>query len=113
MLLRELQALQGAAGMPATDEQLLVAADDEGLGLSLYVDRTVLGRLVERCPLRLLLAQRARYEEAHRCAARSCRRLEERFLRRRQARPEAMVAQLRAFYRLGRHAKLRHAESWR
>jgi len=35
MLLRELQALQGAAGMPATDEQLLVAADDEGRGLSL------------------------------------------------------------------------------
>ena len=51
--------------------------------------------------------------EAHRYAARFCRRLEDRFLRRRQARPEAMVAQLRAFYRLGRHAKLRHAESWR
>ena len=57
--------------------------------------------------------QRARYEEAHRYAARFCRRLEERFLRRRQARPEELVAQLRAFYRLGRHAKLRHAETWR
>jgi hypothetical protein len=185
-------ALQGAAGRPATDEQLLVTEDEEGLGLSLYLDRAVLERLLERCPLRelsednladyctalegvshfhylvwnaaharpvslldlelqaevdkyasalrLLLAQRggkfpgelferlfdrasflptltpeqrARYEEAHRYAARFCRRLEERFLRRRQARPEAMVAQLRAFYRLGRHAKLRHAESWR
>lgn len=57
--------------------------------------------------------QRARYEEAHRYAARFCRRLEERFLRRRQARPEALVAELRAFYRLGSHAKLRHAELWR
>jgi len=184
--------LLGAVGPPATDEQLLVAEDGEGLELSLYVDRQVLERLLGRCPLRelsdanladyctalegvshfhylvwnaararqvsllelelqaevdkyasalrLLLAQRggrfpgelferlfdrasflpslepeqrARYEEAHRYAARFCRRLEERFLRRRQARPEAMVAELRAFYRLGRHAKLRHAELWR
>lgn len=185
-------ALQGLAGAPVTDEQLLVAEDADGLGLSLYVDRAVLERLVERCPLRalsesnladyctalegvshfhylvwnavraravsllelelqaevdkyasalrLLLAQRdgrlpcelrdrlferaaflpslsgeqrARYEEAHRYAARFCGRLEERFLRRRQVRPEAMVAELRTFYRLGNHAKLRHAESWR
>lgn len=55
---------------------------------------------------------RRRYEEAHRCAARFCRRLEERFLRSRRARPEAMLAQLRSFYRLGRHAKLRHATEW-
>jgi len=185
-------ALQGAVDGPVTDEQLLVAEDEDGLGLSLYLDRAVLERLLARCPLRelsednladyctalegvshfhylvwnaaharsvslldlelqaevdkyasalrLLLAQRGgkfpgelfdrlfdrasflptltpeqrgRYEEAHRYAARFCRRLEDRFLRRRQARPEAMVAQLRAFYRLGRHAKLRHAESWR
>ena len=185
-------ALQGAAGALPTDEQLLVAEDEDGLELSLYVDQAVLERLIERCPLRalsdenladyctalegvshfhyvvwnavrartvsllelelqaevdkyanalqLLLAQRGgrfpgelferlfdrasflptltpeqrtRYEEAHRYAARFCRRLEERFLRRRQARPEAMVAELRAFYRLGRHAKLRHAELWR
>lgn len=57
--------------------------------------------------------QQSRYEEAHRFAARFCRRLEERFLRRRQARPDAMLAELRSFYRLGRHAKLRHAELWR
>lgn len=185
-------ALQGAARAPATDEQLLLVEDEEGVELSLYVDRAVLERLLEHCPLRalgdanladyctalegvshfhylvwsavrerhvsllelelqaevdkyasalrLLLAQRAgrfpeelygrlfegvsflptlapeeraRYEEAHRYAARFCRRLEERFLRRRQARPEAMVAELRSFYRLGRHAKLRHAELWR
>jgi hypothetical protein len=185
-------ALQGATGGPATAEQLLLAEDEDGIEVSLYVDRAVLERLAEHCPLRslsdqnladyctvlegvshfhyliwnavrarhvsllelelqaevdkyasalrLLLAQRdgrfpgelferlfdgasflptlspgerARYEEAHRYAARFCRRLEERFLRRRQARPEAMVAELRAFYRLGRHAKLRHAELWR
>lgn len=56
--------------------------------------------------------ERARYEEAHHFAARFCRRLEERFLRRRRARPEALLAELRAFYRLGRHAKLRHAAQW-
>ena len=185
-------ALQGAAGAPETDEQLLVAEGAEGLELSLYVDRAVLERLGERCPLReltdgnladyctalegvshfhylvwnavrsravslldlelqaevdkyasalrLLLAQRdgrfpgelfgrlfdrvsflpalapeqrLRYEEAHRCAARFCRRLEERFLRPRRARPEALVEELRKFYRLGGHAKLRHAELWR
>ena len=184
--------LQGVPQAPTVDEQLLVAEDEDGLGVSLYVDRAVLERLVARCPLRLLCdanladyctalegvshfhylvwsaeharpvsllelelqaevdkyasalrlllmqrgglfpgelferlfdrttfvpgltrEQRSRYEEAHRYAARFCRRLEERFLRRRQARPEALVAELRAFYRLGRHAKLRHAEQWR
>jgi hypothetical protein len=53
--------------------------------------------------------ERERYTEAHRFAARFCGRLEERFLRRRQARPAAMLAELRSFYRLGRHAKLRYA----
>jgi hypothetical protein len=57
-------------------------------------------------------ADERRYKEAHRFAARFCRRLEERFLRSRRARPEAMLAQLRSFYRLGRHAKLRHAAEW-
>lgn len=56
--------------------------------------------------------ERARYEEAHRFAARFCRRLEERFLRRRRARPEALLAELRRFYRLGSHSKLRHAAQW-
>jgi hypothetical protein len=56
--------------------------------------------------------ERERYREAHRFAARFCRRLEERFLRRRHARPGAMLAELRSFYRLGRHAKLRHAAEW-
>jgi hypothetical protein len=184
-------ALQGCTGTPPTDEQLLIAAGDDGVELGLYVDAAVLERLQTRCPLRdlnernladyctalegvshfhyyawsahcgrdvsllelelqaevdkyasalsLMLAQRdgcfpedlfhrlfdgvsflpqivpedrQRYEEAHRFAARFCRRLEERFLRARRARPEAMLAQLRSFYRLGRHAKLRHAAEW-
>lgn len=57
-------------------------------------------------------AERARYEEAHRYAARFCRRLEERFLRARRARPEALLAELRRFYRLGNQSKLRHAAQW-
>jgi hypothetical protein len=61
----------------------------------------------------LSTTERTRYEEAHRFAARFCGRLEERFLRRRQARPDGLLAELRTFYRLGRHAKLRHAEQWR
>jgi hypothetical protein len=185
-------ALQGAAGAPPTDEQLLLAEDEDGMGVSLYVDQAVLERLMARCPLRTLsddnladyctalegvshfhylvwsavrarrvsllelelqgevdkyasalrlmlsqrdgrfpadlyqrlferatflpslsAAERQRYEEAHRCAARFCRRLEERFLRCRRARPEALVGELRAFYRRGGHAKLHYAESWR
>ena len=57
----------------------------------------------------LSASERERYVEAHRFAARFCGRLEEKFLRRRQARPAAMLAELRSFYRLGSHAKLRHA----
>jgi hypothetical protein len=56
--------------------------------------------------------ERQRYGEAHRFAARFCRRLEERFLCQRRARPEALINELRRFYRLGRHAKLRHAQQW-
>jgi hypothetical protein len=68
-------------------------------------------RLFEGCRLlpHLTVAERQRYTEAHRCAARFCERLETRFLRRRQARPAALLAELRSFYRLGSHAKLRHA----
>jgi hypothetical protein len=71
-------------------------------------------RLFERASLLPHLEEedRRRYAEAHRFAARFCRRLEERFLRSRRARPDAMLAQLRSFYRLGRHAKLCHAAEW-
>jgi len=57
-------------------------------------------------------AERYRYQEAHRMAARFCQRLEDRFLRPRRARPAALLTELRSFYRLGRHAKLRHAAQW-
>ena len=50
-----------------------------------------------------------RYRTAHRCAARYCRRLEHRFVKRGQARIEALVRELRIFYRLGSTAKLSHA----
>src|SRR5271165_7219148 len=50
-----------------------------------------------------------RYRTAHRCAARYCRRLEHRFVNRGVARIEALVRELRKFYRLGSTAKLQHA----
>lgn len=58
---------------------------------------------------RLTTAQVARYRAAHRCAAQYCRRLERRFVRRGRAQVEALVRELRRFYRLGSAAKLRHA----
>jgi hypothetical protein len=50
-----------------------------------------------------------RYLTAHRCAAQYCRRLERRFVKRGEARIEALVRELRRFYRLGCTAKLRYA----
>ncbi len=58
---------------------------------------------------RLKPEQYHRYLTAHRCAAQYCRRLERRFVRRGEARIEAMLRELRKFYRLGSAAKLRHA----
>ncbi len=58
---------------------------------------------------RLRQDQYDRYRTAHRCAAHYCRRLERRFVRRGEARIEALVRELRKFYRLGSAAKLRHA----
>lgn len=49
---------------------------------------------------------RNRYEEANRHAARYCRELDERYLRRRQSRPEAWVQELRRFFRCGHQQKL-------
>jgi hypothetical protein len=53
--------------------------------------------------------QYERYRTAHRCAARYCRDLERKFVSRGEARVEALVRELRKFYRLGSTAKLRHA----
>ncbi len=58
---------------------------------------------------RLQPDQYHRYRTAHRCAAQYCRRLEHRFVSRGQARIEALVRELRTFYRLGSAAKLKHA----
>jgi hypothetical protein len=53
--------------------------------------------------------QYERYRTAHRCAAHYCRRLERRFVSRGVARIEALVRELRSFYRLGSSAKLQRA----
>lgn len=58
---------------------------------------------------RLQPEQYHRYRTAHRSAAHYCRRLERRFVRRGEARIEALVRELRQFYRMGSAAKLRHA----
>jgi hypothetical protein len=58
---------------------------------------------------RLEPEQYHRYRTAHRCAAQYCRRLETRFVKRGEARIEALVRELRRFYRLGCSAKVRHA----
>ncbi len=49
---------------------------------------------------------RQRYEAANRHAARFCRDLDERFLRRRRSRPEAWVSELRRFFRCPHQRKL-------
>jgi hypothetical protein len=58
---------------------------------------------------RLEPEQHHRYRTAHRSAANFCRRLERRFVRRNGARVEALVRELRKFYRLGSAAKQRYA----
>lgn len=50
-----------------------------------------------------------RYRTAHALAARYCRRLERRFVSRGTPKIEAMVRELRSFFRLRHAAKLRHA----
>ncbi len=58
---------------------------------------------------RLNSEQLDRYAAAHRSAARYCRFLEKRFVKRGQARVEGMLRELRKFYRLGSCAKLEYA----
>jgi hypothetical protein len=60
---------------------------------------------------RLAPDQYDRYRTAHRCAANFCRRLERKFVSRGCAEVEALVRELRKFYRLGSTAKLRYAIS--
>jgi hypothetical protein len=58
---------------------------------------------------RLNAEQLERYEAAHRSAARYCRFLERRFVKRGRARMGEMLRELRKFYRLGHAAKLDYA----
>jgi hypothetical protein len=59
--------------------------------------------------VRLEPDQYERYRTAHDLAARYCRRLERRFVNRGTLKIEAMLRELRSFYRLRHTAKLRHA----
>lgn len=86
---------------------VFLLADQQGGGYPAQVH----ARLFDRVSFdaRLEPDQYHRYRTAHRCAAHYCRRLEHRFVTRGQARIEALVRELRKFYRLGSTAKLRHA----
>lgn len=87
------------------------------LELQAEIDRYALARLTGRSPLDHFerfhflpsadRATRERYRTAHRAAYRYCRRLSRRFPRR--ADTPGLLAELRAFYRLGPHRKLRVA----
>jgi len=86
---------------------VFLLADQQGGGYPAHVHP----RLFDRVSFdeRLEPDQYARYLTAHRSAAHYCRRLERRFVTRGEARIEALVRELRKFYRLGSAAKLRHA----
>jgi hypothetical protein len=68
-------------------------------------------RLFERISFdaRLDKDQLDRYSTAHRCASQYCRRLERQFVNRGVAKIEALVRELRKFYRLGNREKMRYA----
>jgi hypothetical protein len=85
----------------------LLAAQQQGQSYPAQVH----ARLFDRVSFdaRLEPDQYERYRTAHALAARYCRRLERRFVNRGVARIEAMVRELRRFYRLRHSAKLRHA----
>ena len=86
---------------------VFLVADQQGGGYPAQVH----ARLFDRVDFdaRLEPEQYDRYRTAHRCAANYCKRLESRFVSRGEAQVEALVRELRRFYRLGSAAKLRHA----
>ncbi len=88
---------------------VFLIAEQQGGGYPAQVH----GRLFDRVSFddRLEPEQYQRYRTAHRCAAQYCRRLERRFVQRGQARIEALVRELRKFYRLGSTAKLAYAQA--
>lgn len=88
---------------------VFLVADQQGGGYPAQVH----ARLFDRVTFdsRLEPEQYDRYRTAHRCAASYCRRLESRFVSRGKARTEALVRELRKFYRLGSAAKLRYVHA--
>jgi hypothetical protein len=87
---------------------VFLVGDQQGSG---NFPAQVHSRLFDRVAFdaRLEPEQYDRYRTAHALAASYCRRLETRFVNRGRARIEALVRELRKFYRLGRTAKLRYA----
>jgi hypothetical protein len=86
---------------------VFLLADQQGGGYPAQVHARLFDRV--RFDARLEPDQYDRYRTAHRSAAHYCRRLERRFVNRGEAQVEALVRELRRFYRLGSTAKLRHA----
>lgn len=88
---------------------VFLTADQQGGGYPAQVHSRLFDRVA--FDARLEPEQFDRYRTAHRCAANFCRRLERRFVSRGSAKVEAMVRELRKFYRLGSAAKLNYAAS--
>lgn len=88
---------------------VFLIADQQGGAFPAHVHPRLFDRV--NFDARLEPEQYERYRTAHRCAAHFCRRLERRFVGRSGTRIEAMVRELRKFYRLGHAAKLRYAMS--
>jgi hypothetical protein len=86
---------------------VFLLGEQQGGAYPLQVHSRLFDRV--RFDARLEPAETQRYQTAHRCAARYCRRLEQAFVNRGVARIEAMVRELRRFYRLGASAKLKLA----
>jgi hypothetical protein len=86
---------------------VFLVADQQGGAYPAQVHARLFDRVA--FDARLEPDQFQRYRTAHRCAAQYCRRLERRFVRRGEAQIEALLRELRKFYRLGSTAKLRHA----
>jgi hypothetical protein len=86
---------------------VFLVADQQGGAYPAQVHARLFDRVA--FDARLEPDQFQRYRTAHRCAAQYCRRLERRFVRRGEAHIEALLRELRKFYRLGSTAKLRHA----
>jgi hypothetical protein len=86
---------------------VFLIADQLGGGYPAQVHARLFDRV--NFDTRLEPEQYERYRTAHRCAANYCKRLESRFVSRGKAQVEALLRELRKFYRLGSTAKLRHA----